>query len=238
MPNTCTPQPFTKLLSLHLKLIHHLARTWDWFGGTRVIVKGSRHAACIHQSRLIRTNITIEGENNTLEIQQGTRLIDSVIVIKGTGHHVQIGRNCILNRMTLVLQSSGCQVRIGSLSTSASVNIDLGEPDLSLRIGDDCMISHRVEIMCGDAHSLDDAATGERLNDPANVDIGDHVWLAAESAILKGAIIGDHSTIGFRSVVTTQIPPHSLAVGIPARIIRTGVTWTRDLPWQMPNQKN
>lgn len=236
MPNTCNPQLFTKPLSWRSKILHRLARTRDWFGGTRVIVKGSRHAASVHQSRLIRTSITMEGENNSLEIQQGTRLIDSVIVIKGTGHHVQIGQNCILNRMTLVLQSSGCRVKIGSFTTSASVNIDLGEPNLSLRIGDDCMISCRVEIMCGDAHSLVDAATGERLNCPANVEIGDHVWLAAESAILKGAIVGDHSTIGFRSVVTNQIPPNSLAVGIPARMIRTGVTWIRDLPWQIPNQ--
>jgi len=235
MPSTRIPQPFTKLLSRRVKILHYLARTRDWFGGTRVIVKGSRHASSVNQSRLIRTNITIEGENNTLEIQQGTRLIDSVIVIKGTGHHVEIGRNCILNRMTLVLQSSDCRVKIGSLTTSASVNIDLGEPNLSLSIGDDCMISHRVEIMCGDAHSLDDVDTGERLNYPDNVKIGDHVWLAAESAILKGATIGDHSTIGFRSVVTNQIPPNSLAVGIPARTVREGVTWTRELPWQIPN---
>jgi acetyltransferase-like isoleucine patch superfamily enzyme len=236
MPNTLTPQPFRKLPSWRLNVLHHVARTIDWLGGSRVILKGSRHAASVHQSRLIRTNITIEGENNTLEIQQGTRLINSVIVIEGTGHHVQIGRNCILNRMTLVLQSTDCRVKIGSFTTSASVNIDIGEPNLSLRIGDDCMISHRVEIMCGDAHSLDDVATGERLNYPDNVEIGDHVWLAAESAILKGAIIGDHSTIGFRSVVTNQIPPNSLAVGIPARMIRTGVTWSRDLPWQISNQ--
>ena len=235
MPNTRTSHTFRKLPSWKFKTLHHLARTSDWFAGSRVILKGSRHVARVHQSRLIRTTITIEGENNTLEIQEGTRLIDSVIVIKGTGHHVEIGRNCILNRMTLVLQSTGCGVKIGSLTTSASVNIDLGEPNLSLRIGDDCMISHRVEIMCGDAHSLDDVATGERLNYPDNVEIGDHVWLAAESAILKGAIIGDHSTIGFRSVVTNQIPSNSLAVGIPARMIRTGVTWTRDLPWQIRN---
>jgi acetyltransferase-like isoleucine patch superfamily enzyme len=233
MPSIHASQSFIKLLSNHLKILHYVAQARDWLGGTRLIVRGSRHSVSVHQSRLIRTNIKIEGKNNTLEIQEGTRLIDSVILIQGSGHHVQIGRNCILNRMTLVLESSDCQVRIGSLTTSSSVYIYIGEPHLSLRIGDDCMISHRVEIMCSDSHSLNDAATGDRLNYPANVDIGDHVWLGAESAILKGAIIGDHSTIGFRSVVTNQIQPHSLAVGIPARIIRTGVTWTRDLTFQL-----
>lgn len=222
----------TRLLSKNSKLVHCLARSRDWIGGTRIITRGSRHSINVYQSRLVRTNIQIDGENNTLKLEAASRLIDSVIVIKGKGHHVHIGRDCILNRMTLVLQSSECQVEIGDRTTSSSVNIDLGEPRLSLHIGVDCMMSHRVEIMCGDAHSLDDAITGERLNPPRDIQIGNHVWLGAESAILKGASVGDNSIIGFRSVVTSQIPSCSLAVGIPARVTRSGVTWTRDLPWQ------
>ena len=112
------------------------------------------------------------------------------------------------------------------------MNIYLGESALHLRVGTDCMISHRVEILCGDSHSLDDLFTSIRLNQAKNVVIGDHVWLGAESAVLKDSNVGDHSTIGFRSVATSQIPSYSLAAGIPARVIRSGVTWTRDLPWQ------
>ena len=214
------------------KVLHHLARFNDWIHGSRLNVKGYGHLLKVHQARLIRSKINVSGENNTLVIDSGTRLIDSVIDISGSGHVVRIGCNCILGRMTLVLQSSSCIVGIGSCTTSASVSIYLGEPALSLRVGRDCMISHRVEILCGDSHSLDDLATGVRLNPAKNIVIGDHVWLGAESAVLKGSSIGDHSTIGFRSVVTNQIPSHSLAAGIPARVIRSGVTWTRDLPWQ------
>ena len=208
--------------------------TWisDWFGGSRVIVRGVRLTANVRQSRLIRTKVLIDGENNILEIEPGSRLVDSNIVIKGKGHHVHIGRFCFLNRMTLVLQSSECRVKIGNHTTSSSVNIDIGEPMLSLQIGNDCMLSHRVEIMCGDSHSLLDVDTGHRLNPPKDVQIGDHVWLAADSAVLKGASVGDNSIIGFRSVVTSPISSYSLAVGVPARVIREGVTWTRDLPWQ------
>lgn len=223
---------FRVILARASKISNFLLRIKDCLGGSRVISKGAGNSISLSDARLIRTTIQVEGAGNTLCIQSKTRLIDAVIIIRGRGHRVEIGRSCILGRMTLVLQSSGCQVIIGHHTTSGSVNIDLGEPSLSLRIGDDCMISQRVEIMCGDAHSLDDSLTGARLNPPANVEIGDHVWLAAESAILKGANVGDHSTIGFRSVVTNQIPPYSLAVGIPARVIRSGVTWNRDLPWQ------
>jgi len=236
MPTPRNSQAFSRLQSQYSNFLHCLARSWDWYGGTRVIIRGSKHSVNVNQSRLIRTSIKIDGESNTLEIEPGTRLIDSVVDIKGKGHHVRIGQNCLLNRMTLVIQSSECRVKIGKLTTSSSVNIDLGEPRLSLQIGNDCMLSHRVEIMCGDAHSLDDAITGDRLNPPQNITIGNHVWLGAESAILKGSTVGDNSIIGFRSVVTSQIPSYSLAVGIPARVTRNGVTWTRDLPWQSLGQ--
>lgn len=221
---------------LNFTLLHFLfAKTKDYLGGSRIRVFGQGNQVDVFSARLVRTKINVNGTKNKLRISPGTRLIDSVIVLSGDGHNVQIGSRCILGRMTLVLQSSSCCAIIGDFTTSASVNIDLGEPNLSLTIGKDCMISHRVEMMCGDAHSLEDLTTGDRLNQPRNVSIGDHVWLAAEVAILKGAVVGDHSTIGFRSVVTSAIPPHSLAVGIPARVIRSGVTWTRELPCRSIN---
>ena len=46
--------------------------------------------------------------------------------------------------------------------------------------------------------------------------MGDCVWVAADVTILRGVTIGDHSVIGTRSLVTRDIPPHTLAFGQPA----------------------
>lgn len=51
--------------------------------------------------------------------------------------------------------------------------------------------------------------------------IGDHVWLGERVLVLKGVSIGSNSIIGSGSVVTKSIPPFSLAVGNPARVIKT-----------------
>lgn len=65
----------------------------------------------------------------------------------------------------------------------------------------------------------------------ADVVIGDKVWIAHGSSVLKGSEIGSGAIVASRTVVAGQkIPPASLAGGIPARVLRSGVRWDRDLP--------
>lgn len=50
--------------------------------------------------------------------------------------------------------------------------------------------------------------------------IEDDCWIAANAVITSGVTIGKHSVIGAGSVVTKSIPPYSVAVGNPARVIK------------------
>lgn len=52
------------------------------------------------------------------------------------------------------------------------------------------------------------------------VTIGDNVWIGACSVILPGVTIGNMSVVAAGSVVTKDIPPHTLVAGVPARIIK------------------
>lgn len=201
----------------------------NWLSGSRLYIRGRKCRALLTGVRLKRTRIQIDGSENLLEIAPGTRLFDSSISIRGIGHHVRIGEFCVLGKFCLNVHSQHVSVNIGHRTTSASVSMELGEPNVRLSIGTDCMIAHNVEIMCSDSHALVDAVSRDRINPAADIDIGDHVWLCANTAVLKGAVIGEHVTIGFRSTVVSSIPPYSLAVGSPARVIRSGVSWNRDL---------
>jgi len=53
------------------------------------------------------------------------------------------------------------------------------------------------------------------------ITIEDNCWLASSVVVCGGVTIGEGSVIGAGSVVTRNIPPHSLAVGNPCRVIRT-----------------
>lgn len=53
--------------------------------------------------------------------------------------------------------------------------------------------------------------------------IGKHCFIGARSVILPGITIGDHSIVGTGSIVTKDVPPHSIVAGNPAKIIREGI---------------
>ncbi len=52
------------------------------------------------------------------------------------------------------------------------------------------------------------------------ITIGKNVWVGAQSIILAGITVGDNSVIGAGSIVTKDIPPNTVTVGNPARVIK------------------
>lgn len=52
------------------------------------------------------------------------------------------------------------------------------------------------------------------------VTIEDDIWIGANAVILPGVTIGNHSVVAAGSVVTKNVPPHSLVAGVPAKIIK------------------
>jgi NDP-sugar pyrophosphorylase family protein len=82
-----------------------------------------------------------------------------------------------------------------------------------VRVGRRAWIGPGSRVFDADQHDFDDAHP-ERI---APVEIGDHVWIASDVTVLRGVRIGEHSVVGARSVVTRDVPAHTLALGAPAR---------------------
>ncbi len=113
-------------------------------------------------------------------------------------------------------RGSSPRIRIG---TSTYVNrysiIDASE---SIVIGANCLVGPHCYLTDHD-HAMDGANRKSDLPSAATV-LDNEVWLGAHVTVLKGVSIGTGSVIGAGSVVTRDIPPHSLALGTPARVVR------------------
>ena len=96
-----------------------------------------------------------------------------------------------------------------------------------ITIGDDALFGPDVFITDHN-HGMDpEAAGGYSPQDITirNVAIGEGVWLGQRVCVLPGVTVGAHSIVGANSVVTRDIPPYSIAVGAPAKIIKK---WNHD----------
>lgn len=94
----------------------------------------------------------------------------------------------------------------------------------SITIGDDVFTGHHVYVTDANHGYEDlDVPIGRQFSGPKPVVIGPGSWLGHGSVVLPGAHIGAHVVIGAGSVVTGEIPDHSVAVGVPARVVRRHV---------------
>lgn len=86
-------------------------------------------------------------------------------------------------------------------------------------IGDDCFIGPNVSIYTA-CHSTDPVERNTRQEWAKPVSIGNNVWIGGSVTILPGVSIGDNVTIGAGSVVVSNIPSNTVAVGNPCKAIK------------------
>ena len=108
------------------------------------------------------------------------------------GAAIEIGNNTVINRFTYL------------------------DGRFPLKIGNNVNISHYTLIQT----LSHDPQHPQFIGVVGPVEIGDHAWIGARATILPGVKIGEGAVIGSGAVVTKSIPPYSIAVGNPARVIK------------------
>ncbi len=153
--------------------------------------------------------------------------LNNVLINSGNSRlTVAIGSHCDLT--DCVIQGGGRQnyLIIGSGTTIPKGNMLLQE-DQFIAIGDDCMFSNDVAIRTSDSHSIFDLATQQRINATKPVAIAEHCWIGRHVNINKGVQIGSDAVVGQGSTLSGRLQPNCLYAGVPARLLREGVAWSR-----------
>ena len=127
----------------------------------------------------------------------------------------EIGDNCYIEPP--LHTNWGINTHLGK-NVYANFNLTLVD-DTHIFIGDYVMIGPNVTIATA-GHPIDPELRMKVAHFNIPVNIGNNVWIGANSVVLPGVSIGENSVIGAGSVVTKDIPENVVAIGNPCRVLR------------------
>lgn len=220
-------QGIKEFIHKHCPTLHKVA------GNARIwlsVKKSLRHTTW-RVAAMGKVNKDIIGVGNIVEISEGTIVDGLEIHIRGNDNRLLIGKNCRFGtRCSIWLEGNNIEISIGEGSTFTTLcHVNAQEDGTRIEIGSDCMLSNNIVVRTSDSHPIYDLKTRERLNPAESVKIGNHVWIAPNSKIMKGSHIANGCIVGSDTTVTKDFTEeNSLIVGRPAKVIRRDVWWTRE----------
>lgn len=119
-----------------------------------------------------------------------------------------------------VLQLEGYRNIGRNVTIERNVNFDRVYPQ-SIYIGEGSLIASGATILCHEHVYRDPDNSDLPLHSP--VYIGRRCFIGVGALVLPGVNIGDDCLIGAGTVVTKDLPAGSIAVGVPAKIIKSGI---------------
>ncbi len=126
-----------------------------------------------------------------------------------------VGENCVVEQPIFCTYGYNTTVGDNFFMNVGGRLMDSGK----ITIGNNVFIAPNVCIIT-EEHAMDVEQRIAGLEYTHPVTIGDNVWICAGALVLPGVTIGEGAIIGAGSVVTKDIPPYSLAVGNPCKVIR------------------
>ena len=112
----------------------------------------------------------------------------------------------------------GSHIRIGA---RCFANFGLVALDVAaITIGDDVQMGPNVQLLTP-THPVEPGPRRDKWEAAQPITIGDNVWLGGGTIVLPGVTIGENTVVGAGSVVTRDLPANVVAVGNPARVIRS-----------------
>ncbi len=130
-----------------------------------------------------------------------------------------MGRNVVLHKGVKIWMSRNSHLELNDRAWVSYYSIIIASTNAKIVIGKNTMIGGNCMIVAADHDIRDNVSLRDSGHVVGDIIIGDNCWIGANSVITKNVVIGEGSIIGAGSVVTKNIPPMSIAVGTPAKVI-------------------
>jgi acetyltransferase-like isoleucine patch superfamily enzyme len=133
---------------------------------------------------------------------------------------LQIGEHVLFEPGVWLTAPDGARIRIGQ-GTFLNLGVMIASAGV-VEVGEHCMFANGCFITDAD-HRFDDPkrpVPWQGFTSKGPTRVGDNVWCGAHVVITGGVTVGERCVIGANSVVTQDIPPFSIAAGVPAKVLR------------------
>jgi acetyltransferase-like isoleucine patch superfamily enzyme len=192
------------------------ARFVSWFAPPH---KASVALAALNRRGFIAPSAILFHKN--LRLGANILIGDRVVIFQNKdGGPVNIGDRVQILRDTTIETGFGGSIQIGN-NTSIHPRGQINAYKSSIEIGIGVEIAPNCAFYSYDhGLGLDKNISEQPLETKGKIVVGDHAWLGVGVIVLSGVRIGKGAAIGAGSVVTHDIPDESVAVGIPARVIK------------------
>jgi len=149
--------------------------------------------------------------------------IDDMSLIDARG---TVERGIVLEDGVIINRNSTIQSKGGDICIGKSVSVGSNSTIVSwdgIRIEEGAVIAGGCTISAGrfDYSELNRSVAEQEAYTTGPIVIGKNVWMATGATILDGVQIGDDAIVSAGSVVTSKIPPHTIASGNPAKVVFT-----------------
>ena len=132
--------------------------------------------------------------------------------------HMELGRDVWLGAGTVLLCHEG-SIRIGDRVVFGGDNTVNAYLDVD--IGEDCIFADRIYVTDFDHRYADREMRIQDQGIAASpVLLEPDCWIGEKASILRGSRVGRGSVVGAQTLVKGDIPPYSVAVGAPARVVK------------------
>ena len=111
----------------------------------------------------------------------------------------------------------GCNIEIGE-NFYSNHNLLILDSDKVI-FGDNVLIGPNCSFFTT-VHPLNPHMRAKGMETSKPVSIGNNVWICGNVTVLPGVVIGDNSVISAGSVVTRDVPPNALAMGVPCKVLK------------------
>ncbi|MGB3199598.1 MAG: acyltransferase [Nodosilinea sp.] len=136
-------------------------------------------------------------------------LRNSILNCDFENSQLKLGNNVSIDRGVSIRLGDRCTIDIGDDTYVGPYSCISGPGNI--KIGRDCLIASMTGIYANQHHHVGASEQG--------ITIEDKCWIGSGAKILDGVTIGYGSAIGAGAVVTKDIPPYSVAVGVPAKVL-------------------